>query len=142
MNSKISVPFWVVYATAIVLAIVGIGYWYYKIPPADSKGLTLIGGILTGLVVYLATFFTLLRPFLELDRFRQMGIKGLLANRHNQTYYQNLVATSRRRVDVMGASCSRFVRDFLDLNSDEKVLVDALSRHAHLRVRLLIPTDK
>lgn len=139
--NRIPVPLWLIYAGAIVVVIAGLGYWYERIEPTNSKGLTLIGGIFTGLVVYLATFLTILRPFRELDRFRRMGIKALLPNRHDQAYYRELVVTSRLRVNVMGASCSRFVRDFLDLNSDDKVLIDALTRNSHLKVRLLIPTD-
>jgi len=138
---KVRVPLWLIWMIAVIIAIGLLSYWYYLIDPTDSKLIGLVGGVVTGLIVYLATFLTLLRPLLELDRFHRMGIKGLLANRHDQAYYRGLVAKSRMRVDVMGASCNRFVRDFLDLKSDDKVLVDALNRHSQLRVRLLIPTD-
>jgi hypothetical protein len=138
---KIRVPLWLIWAISISLAIAGFGYWYYEVDPGNSKLVGLVGGIVTGLIVYLATFLTLLRPIQELDRFHRMGIRGLLANRHDQTYYRKLVARSRLRVDVMGASCSRFVRDFLDVESDDKVLIDALIKHPDLKVRLLIPDD-
>lgn len=135
---KIHVLIWTI---AIALAVAVFSYWYYKIDPENSKLVGLVGGIVTGLIVYLATFLTLLRPIQELDRFHRMGIKGLLANRHDQTYYRKLVSRSKLRVDVMGASCSRFVHDFLDVESDDKVLIDALIMHPHLKVRMLIPDD-
>jgi hypothetical protein len=138
---NIRVPLWLIWTVVITLVIVGCGLWYYWIDAENPKLVGLAGGILTGLVVYLATFITLLRPLQELDGFHRMGIKALLDNRHDQAYYRKLVARSTMRVDVTGASCSRFVGDFLDVDSDDKVLVDALNKHPHLRVRLLIPDD-
>lgn len=138
---KIRVPLWLIWTSAISVVIAALGYVYWKIDPANSKLVGAVGGVVTGLIVYLATFFTLLRPIQEVDRFHRMGIKGLLDNRHDQAYYRKLIARSSIRVDVMGASCSRFVRDFLDVDSDDKVLIDALNRHPRLRVRLLIPED-
>ena len=139
---KVRVPLWLLLTVAIAAASIGLGYWYYKIDPNNTKLLGFVGGIVTGLIVYLATFLTLLRPIQELDRFRRMGVKALLANRHDQNYYRSLVVRSKRRVDVMGASCSRFVQDFLDTESDDKVLVDALFKYSKLKVRLLIPDEK
>ncbi|MER9305900.1 hypothetical protein NKJ06_10050 [Mesorhizobium sp. M0293] len=139
---KIRVPLWLILTIAITIAAFGLGCWYYRIDPSSTKLLGFVGGIVTGLIVYLATFLTLLRPIQELDKFRRMGIKALLANRHDQNYYRDLVVGSRRRVDVMGASCSRFVQDFLDIESDDKVLVDALIKYSQLKVRLLIPDEK
>ena len=138
---NIRVPLWLIWTVTVVLAIVGCGLWYYWIDARNPKLVGLAGGILTGLVVDLATFITLLKPLQELDRFHRMGIKALLDNRHDRAYYRKLVARSRMRVEVTGASCSRFVGDFLDIDSDDKVLVDALNKHPHLRVRLLIPDD-
>jgi hypothetical protein len=41
----------------------------------------------------------------------------------------------------MGASCTRFVEDFLDSQNEDHVLIDALQRNKKLRVQLLIPDD-
>ncbi|RWN32642.1 hypothetical protein [Mesorhizobium sp.] len=139
---KIRVPLWLILTVAIAAVALGLGYWYYRLDPSNAKLIGFIGGIVTGLIVYLATFLTLLRPIQELDRFRRMGVKALLANRHDQNYYRRLVVKSTRRVDVMGASCSRFVQDFLDTESDDRVLVDALIKYSQLKVRLLIPDEE
>lgn len=140
-TGKTNVPLWLLLVLGLIIAIVAFGLWYYKLDAADAKLIGLIGGIETGLIVYLLTFVTLLRPLQELDRFRRIGVKALLANRHDQDYYRKLVGKSTRRVDVMGASCSRFVQDFLDLDSEDKVLVDAMNAHNYLKVRLLIPDE-
>lgn len=140
-TGKISLPLWSIWLIVLFAITAGIGYWYYKLDPADSKELGLAGGLLTGLMVYIVTFITLLRPIIELDRFRRMGIKALLANRHDKEYYRKIVSTSQLRVDVLGASCRRFITDFLDQDSDDAVLIDALNRSRQLKVRLLIPAD-
>ena len=140
-TDRFRVPLWLMLTLALSIVTVGIGYWYYKIDPADAKLLGLAGGMLTGLIVYLFTYITLLRPIIELDRFHQMGIKALLSNRHDKDYYRRLLETSRYKVDVIGASCSRFVRDFLDPDDDDAILIAGLNRRRQLRIRLLIPSD-
>lgn len=139
---RIHVPLWVVLVVVVTAVAILLGYAYFKIDESDGKLLNLIGGILAGLIVYLATFITLLAPTRELDHFHRMGVKRLLANRHEKANYRDLIAGARQRVDVMGASCGRFVNDFMDVDSDDKVLIDALNKYPNLKVRLLIPTDQ
>ena len=140
-TGRLHVPLWLMLTLGLSIVTIGIGYWYYKVDPVDVKLLGLAGGILTGLIVYLFTYITLLRPIIELDQFHRMGIKALLSNRHDKDYYRRLLYTSRFKVDVLGASCSRFVRDFLDPDDDDAILIHALNRRRQLRIRLLIPTD-
>ncbi len=136
---KVQVPLWLIVVFVIAVATGVLVFLFYYLDPNDIRLFTLVGGVITGLIVFLLTFVTMLTPIREADKFRRMGVKGLLANRHKQEYYRKLVISSETRVDVMGASCSRFVQDFLDLESDDKVLVDALNTHNQLKVRLLIP---
>ncbi len=140
-TDKVRVPLWMIIVLGIALVSAVLLYLYCEVDATNLKAIGFVGGILTGLIVYLATFITLLRPLQEYDKYRRMGVKGLLANRHDQNYYRHLVVRAEHRVDVMGASCTRFVQDFLDVESEDKVLVDALNRHNDLRVRLMIPDD-
>jgi hypothetical protein len=71
-----------------------------------------------------------------------MGVKGILDNRHDKDYYARILTKAEKTVRVMGASCSRFVDDFLDTQNDDRVLVDALRMHPRLRVQLLIPDNR
>lgn len=139
---KIHVPLWLILVILIAVVTILLGYTYFNIDASQGKLLNLVGGILAGFIVYLATFITLLGPVRELDHFHRMGVKRLLANRHEKANYRELIAGARQRVDVMGASCGRFVNDFMDVDSDDKVLIDALNTHPNLKVRLLIPTDQ
>jgi hypothetical protein len=102
----------------------------------------LIGGIVSGLVVAILTFVISVKPLQELDHFHRMGVKALLANRHDKNYYGRIVADAERTVCVMGASCTRFIEDFLDTESDDKVLIDALRKHRYLRIQLLVSEEQ
>ena len=59
-TERIRVPLWVILTGAIVIVIVILGYWYYLIDPNSVKLLGLVGALAAGLIVYLATFLTLL----------------------------------------------------------------------------------
>jgi hypothetical protein len=141
ITGKMSIPSWlilVITLSAILILLLG---WYYFISDNNVKLLSLIGGIVAGLVVAILTFVIQVSPLQELDRFKRMGIKEVLANRHDKIYYGRIVADAENTVCVMGASCTRFVEDFLDMESDDKVLVDALRKHRQLRVQLLVPDE-
>jgi hypothetical protein len=141
ISGRMLIPLWLV----LVIALSGITmlflYWYYALNENNLKAVGLVGGIVSGLVVAIITFAISITPLQELDKFRRMGIKALLANRHDKIYYGRVVADAEKEVCVMGASCTRFVEDFLDMESDDKVLIDALRKHRHLRVRLLVPNE-
>src|SRR5579862_2807980 len=139
-TDRVTIPLWVIWVIVLVAITAGLGCWYYKLDATDVKLLGLVGGVVSGLVIYICTFVTILRPLQELERFKRMGVRNLLANRHDKAYYKKLLTDVQRTVDVMGASCTRFIDDFLDLQSDDKILVDALRKHQRLRVRLLVPT--
>jgi len=115
---------------------------YYFLPADSAKILGLVGGIVSALAVFILTFAATITPMQKLERFEKMGVRALLRNRHDRDYYRKLVAQAKNDVRVMGASCTRFVEDFMDLESDDKVLVDALRRNSKLKVRLLIPSEE
>lgn len=141
INRYLKIPYWLIYLLFIIVVIVISLVLYDMTDEGDTKTVSLIGGIASGFVVYLTTMATVIRPILKVDKFDKLGVRNLLQNRHDKEYYKALVSRSKGRVDVMGASCTRFILDFLDLDSDDKVLVDALRRHKNLKIRLLIPTD-
>lgn len=139
-NGRISVPQWLVFLLVMLVIIASGGiYYFYFLDPENLKLVGLVGGIVTGLIVFILTFVTSIRPLQKLDRYEKMGIRGVLANRHDKTYYAELVGSAEKTVRVMGASCTRFVDDFLDMRNEDKILVDALRKHRRLNVQLLIP---
>jgi hypothetical protein len=141
-TGKLAVPQWLILILIMLVLIVAAGVYYYLLDPDDVKWVGLVGGVVTGLIVFILTFVTSIRPLQKLDRYERMGIRGILANRHDKAYYGGLVGSAERVVRVMGASCTRFVDDFLDLRNEDKVLVDALRKHRRLKVQILIPEQR
>lgn len=143
VTENVPVPKWLLLllVVAAITLIAGIYYFYY-LDPNDTKRVGLIGGVISGGLVFLLTYAISIQPLKELARYEQMGVRGLLASRHDKAYYARLVAKARRSVQVMGASCTRFVEDFLDPQSEDHALFEALRHNQALHVQLLIPDDE
>lgn len=133
---------WAIIVGAAVLMTIVFGYWYWEMDENSPKMLGIVGGMVSGLAVFIITYITVIGPSLQLEHYSRMGIVDVLSNRHDKDYYEKLVGKARSSVRVMGVSCSRFVNDFIDPNADDKVLFDQLQRHAQLKVELLVPLDK
>jgi len=142
ITGRIRVPLWILFVCLLLTLTIASLLWYYSIEDNDVKLVGLVGGIVSGLVVSILTFALSIGPLQKLDQFEQMGIRQLLANRHEKEYYRRVVAGAEEIVCVMGSSCSRFVEDFLDMQSDDKVLVDALRKNRDLKIRLLVPEEQ
>jgi hypothetical protein len=141
-KDKVVTPLWAVVLIVLTILTLALGVWYYRVADSDVKTLGLLGGIIGGLVVFILTFFGYINLFQQLGFFRRLGVRNLLVNRHLKDYYKKYVGNAKERVDVMGSSCSRFVDDFLDVDKEDRVLVDAMAAHPGLKVRLLVPDEK
>ena len=141
-TGRVLVPLWIIVVLALVAVTALIGVWYYWLDDKSVKMIPVVAGVVSGLIVFILTFATMVSPIQDLDRYKRMGIKSVLRNRHDKDYYGRLVASARKDVRVMGASCTRFVEDFLDIGADDKVLVDALHKNSMLRVQLLTPQEQ
>jgi hypothetical protein len=141
-TEKVPVPLWIIVVLGFLVVTAIMAAWYYWLDDQSVKMIGLVGGVVSGLIVFILTFATMVRPIQELDRYKRMGIKSVLRNRHDKDYYGRIVANARKDVRVMGASCTRFVEDFLDLRGDDRVLVDALHKNPTLRVQLLVPQEQ
>jgi hypothetical protein len=141
-TQSLSVPKWLLIVLVVSIISVILAVWYYYLDQDATKSIGLVGGIISGSLVFLLTYIASVQPLKNLARYEQMGIRGLLANRHDKVYYSTLVSKARQSVQVMGASCTRFIEDFLDPQSDDHVLLDALRHNQALSVQLLIPDDE
>ncbi len=141
-TQNVSVPKWLLLVLIIVMITLIASVYYYYLDPQDAKLVGLIGGIISGGLVFLLTYLASVQPLKDLARYEQMGVRGLLASRHDRAYYTKLLSKARRSVRVMGASCTRFVEDFLDPQSEDHELLEALRRNQTLYIQLLIPDDE
>tara|TARA_R110002051_G_scaffold74446_2_gene135492 strand:+ start:8312 stop:9025 length:714 start_codon:yes stop_codon:yes gene_type:complete len=135
---KINVPLWGLFLAFLIslIAISALAFWKGD----DPKFIALIGGLLSGLLVFSLQFLLQIIALHRLDRFEQMGVIDLLNSRHDKEYYRPIVRGAKNEVKVMGASCTRFISDFMDTKSSDRALIDALRENDTLTVQILIPT--
>jgi hypothetical protein len=141
-TEKVTVPLWFLMLLGLLAVTAAMGAWYYWLDDQSAKMISLVGGVVSALLVFILTFATTVRPIQQLDRYKRMGIRAVLRNRHDKEYYRRIVANAKKDVRVMGASCTRFIEDFLDVKSDDRVLVNALRINPALRVQLLTPQEQ
>lgn len=141
-TEKVALPLWLLILVGVVAVTIMMAVWYYWIDEQNVKMIGIVGGVVSGLVVAILTSATTVRLVQKVDHYNQMGIKAVLRNRHDKEYYRSLISRAKKDVRVMGASCTQFIEDFLDVKSDDKVLVEALRINTALRVRLLIPDEQ
>lgn len=114
-------------------------YFSFKINDPDWR--TLVGGIGGGIIVYILSFLFSIYEYIQIDKYRSLGIRNILKNRRDKSYYANVIKDAKEQIQVMGASCSSFINDFADIDSDEHILIDALKANPRLNVKFLIPTE-
>ena len=131
------VPLWLV--VLLVLGLFLLALFFAFLVVEDTKAISLLGGVIGGLVVYIANFISEKWALQKLLSYKRMGIRNVLSNRHDKLYYRKIIENSTNEVMVMGVSCSRFIDDFLDTDSDDKILIDRLRQCPDLVVQLLVP---
>jgi len=98
----------------------------------------LFGGAATGLFVAFLQYMIQLNEHRDIERFKKLGIREVLAHREGKEYYAKLIEGSRARVWVLGNTANRFLEDFAHVHrEDSRALLDALARG--VRVRILLP---
>ncbi|MGO6705274.1 hypothetical protein [Rhizobium leguminosarum] len=136
---KAPIPVWLLLVFVVVVLCGMTGAWLYWIDDAKWGGV--IAGLFTGFVLFLFGLITQVFVFRKLDKYEQMGVKNLFQNRHEKELYRPIVKEARERVLVTGASATRFIGDFLDQESEDRTLVDALRTRRKLVVKILVPDD-
>ncbi|MES0870286.1 hypothetical protein [Pseudovibrio sp. SCP19] len=140
LTKNIKIPKWVLILVGLIMLTLLCAYFFLTIE--DPKWNALFTGLLSSFIVSILIFYFSIQPLRELQKFHDSGVVSLLSGRHDKVYYSPIVSKSRGKVFVMGASCSRFVDDFLDGDADDHMLLDAMNRHSTLTVKLLVPSKK
>lgn len=126
----------------LLIATITIGYFYYTGGP-NTKLTALLGGLVTGLIVAIIQFLFSWNEHQSIEKIKALGIKDILLHREDRSFYENLIKTSKSRIDVMGVTASRFMDHFADEQSgraETRVLLDALARK--VKIRILVPKSE
>ncbi len=124
MRKVVGLPLRHILLSALVILFCGTLYFYFEI--ADPKISAIIGGVSGGVAVQIITFLFSIYEYRNIDKFRALGVLEVLPDRRDNDYYKNIIKDAKTSVQVMGASCTRFVDDFANTQSDDHVLIDAL----------------
>ena len=136
----VKIPAWGVFLAALILVAALVLIFFFA--AEGVKWQALAGGLLGGLIVYIGEHITRIRVYRDLEEQKEMGFRRLLSNRHDKNYYGEILKTASKSVMVMGTSCSRFIRDFLDRDNQEHVMVKRLRDQPDLKVFLLVPNEE
>lgn len=129
-QARISWPFVLLFAS--ILIIVFHLYWDFQ-----NK--------LTSVAISLATNFAVAAIFSffqsneakRLKKLEDLMVTNVLLDREDEKYYGDLIKKSRKKIDVLGTTASRFMDDFANDESpseEKKTLNIALARNVKVRV--------
>ncbi|WP_313602609.1 hypothetical protein [Rhizobium sp.] len=138
-NSSVVVPVWAVVLGFVALFSIGSGFWLFQ--TEDPLWLSILSGLFTGFVLFAFGLVTQIYTLRTVEKYRQMGVRALLDNRHDKSYYRPLLSAARREVKVTGASATRFIEDFLDPAADDPTLILKMRSRRKLAVKILVPND-
>ena len=134
------IPWWAFWLGVLALVVVVLAVLFFQVQ--QPKLQALVGGVLGGALVLSFNYVQDIHLFGRLERYQKMGVHRLLSNRHERAYYRRVLENATRSVRCMGTSCSRFIGDFLDVESEDAVLVKGLRQHQEMTVQLLVPANE
>ncbi len=115
------------------------GIWFYYID--NPKIGSILGSLFAGLIVAVIQFVIAWQDYKQTEKLKELELIKVLYNRDSRTFYEDYIRQSKRKINMMGMTASRFFNDFADdspnATSNAKVLLDALKRN--VEVRILLP---
>lgn len=134
---NIKLPWLMLIVLIVATAIV---FYLYITGPPSNPFITLLGGMVAGLIIVIIQFLFAWFEFKEVDKFKRLKIKRILLHRDDRIFYQQLIENAKKRILVMGVTAWRFMEHFSRDETDRpeaKVLLDALNRN--VKVNILVP---
>jgi hypothetical protein len=125
---------WALFGGTVVLT-----WLSYK--ASGSKTAALFGGVATGLFVAFLQYLIQLNEHRDIERFKKLGIREVLAHREGKQYYEDLIEQARSKIWILGNTANRFLEDFAHLERhDSQALLSALARGVSVHILLPLPT--
>lgn len=136
-NIKIRIT--TVIIVSLIVAIIIFSILYVK--SSDTKISAILGSLIAGLIVAIIQFLIAWQDYKQTEKLKELDLIEILFDRDNRTFYEEYINNSKRKIDMMGVTASRFFKDFADdspnATSNAKVLINALKRN--VKVRVLLP---
>jgi len=140
-TGRISAYIYQIIIVALLIAIIGFGFFYFN-ETTDNKVGALYGGLMTGFILVLIQFFFAREQHILIEKIRKLGVVNIRSDRDDRKFYENLISSSKERIDVLGVTSSRFLEHFADDKShrdESKVLLQALKNGVKVRILITKP---
>lgn len=121
---------------AIIFMVVILPIWIYFVSKDNVMYHNVLAGLWTGFVV---TAFHVFVDYQNLQLHKivhHSKLKNMLGNRDSKEYYRELLEESKKKIYIMGSSCSRFLTDFSGTEDNTRILNQLLEQG--VQVKLLI----
>lgn len=136
-NIKIRITTAIIVSLIVAIIIFSILY----VQSSDTKISAILGSLIAGLIVAIIQFLIAWQDYKQTEKLKELDLIEILFDRDNRTFYEEYINNSKRKIDMMGVTASRFFKDFADdspnATSNAKVLINALKRN--VKVRVLLP---
>ena len=126
-----------------LLVILIVVYWNIDDPSNKLSGLSV--SLAASLAVALIQLGLASYEYKHNEELRELELKEILYNRDSRVKYEAYIKKSRRQIDIMGVTASRFFEHFGDLDDnaseEAKALIYALERGVRVRILLPLPQE-
>lgn len=122
----------------IVISCIFLIILYYNTD--NQKTLNIIGGLISGLVVAIIQLVIEYKDYMQTEKLDKLKLIKIMYDRDDRSFYENYISSAKHKIDMMGVTGIRFLKDFGDTDShatsNAKVLLNALDRDVHVRILL------
>ena len=134
-------------ATVIIIAVlflvaIGVGVWFWI--SGNEKLSAILGSLFAGLIVAIIQFIIAWQDYKQTEKLKKLELIEILYDRDSRSFYEEYIRQSKRKIDMMGVTASRFFNDFADdspnATPNAKILLNALSHN--VKVRILLPSSE
>jgi hypothetical protein len=136
-NIKVKASIIILFLLLVLIIIIGIYFWNTN----NVKIGAILGSLVAGLIVAIIQFIIAWQDYKQTEKLKELEVINVLYDRDNRTFYETYIKKSKRKINMMGVTGSRFFNDFADdspnATSNAKVLLEAL--HRNVKIRILLP---
>jgi hypothetical protein len=142
LKTTVKIKATVIIIAILLLAVIGVGIWFWL--SENEKISAILGSLFAGLIVAIIQFIIAWQDYKQTEKLKELKLIKILYDRDDRTFYENYIKSSKREINMMGITASRFFNDFADdipnATSNAKVLIEALRRN--VKVRILLPDSE
>lgn len=145
-GKSIRVPAILIISILLVIFMIVSFAIYWQTEDSASKLGGLFGSLAVSLLVAIIQLVIAWNDYAKNAELRKLELKEILYDRDSRKKYEGYIKNSKRQIDVMGVTASRFLDHFGDLDNnatkEAKTLIFALEQGVYVRILVPSPEEK